>query len=66
MNFNLVSLLVSSGLMTYTALNGLAYIIKLISFKRITPVDEDLREYWTCTFSLAQTHRYISNRSVGF
>jgi hypothetical protein len=38
----------SSGIMTYTAINGLAYIIKLVSFGRIVPVDEDYKEYWTC------------------
>jgi hypothetical protein len=34
--------------LTYTTLNGLTYIIKLISFGGIVPVDEDYKEYWTC------------------
>src|SRR5271155_1401386 len=62
--FDLVSLLVSSGVMVYTTLNGLTYIIKLISFGRIIPADEDLKEYWTCMFHLARTHRFPSNCSV--
>jgi hypothetical protein len=36
-----------AGLMTYTALNGLIYITKLVSGGRIVPEDEDHREYWT-------------------
>ncbi|KAJ9604296.1 hypothetical protein H2200_011130 [Cladophialophora chaetospira] len=36
-----------AGLMTYVALNGLTYVIKLISFGRILPADEDLKEYWS-------------------
>jgi hypothetical protein len=32
----------------YITLNGLTYIIKLISFGGIVPVDEDYKEYWTC------------------
>ncbi|KAI9769727.1 MAG: hypothetical protein M1839_003603 [Geoglossum umbratile] len=36
-----------AGLMTYAILNGLVYAMKFISFGRITPPDEDLREYWT-------------------
>lgn len=39
-----------AGLMTYTALNGMIYITKVISRGRITPDDEDRREYWTSTF----------------
>lgn len=35
--------------MTYIVLNTLTYILKLVSFGRIVPVDEDYREYWTCT-----------------
>src|SRR5437764_8228223 len=52
--------------MTYTTINVLAYIIKLVSFKRIIPVDEDLKEYWTCRLSLAQTPPSLSNCSVRF
>ncbi|OCT53884.1 hypothetical protein CLCR_10917 [Cladophialophora carrionii] len=33
--------------MTYVTINILTYMIKLISFGRIVPVDEDLKEYWT-------------------
>lgn len=36
-----------AGLMTYTALNGLIYLTKLVSGGRIVPEDEDHREYWT-------------------
>jgi len=36
-----------AGIMTYTVLNTLTYLIKLASFGRIVPVDEDHREYWT-------------------
>ncbi|KAF2638147.1 hypothetical protein P280DRAFT_92080 [Massarina eburnea CBS 473.64] len=36
-----------AGLMTYTALNGLIYITKLVSGGRIVPDDEEHREYWT-------------------
>ncbi|KAF3906622.1 hypothetical protein ABW20_dc0109124 [Dactylellina cionopaga] len=36
-----------AGILCYTVLNGSAYIIKLISGGRITPVDEDIKEYWT-------------------
>ena len=39
-----------SGIMTYVVLNGLTYIIKLISFGRVIPADEDLKEYWSCKF----------------
>jgi AGZA family xanthine/uracil permease-like MFS transporter len=36
-----------AGLMTYTALNGLVYLTKLVSGGRVVPDDEDHREYWT-------------------
>lgn len=36
-----------AGLMTYTALNGLVYLTKLITRGYIVPEDEDQREYWT-------------------
>ncbi|KAI9857602.1 MAG: hypothetical protein M1813_008194 [Trichoglossum hirsutum] len=36
-----------AGLMSYVAINGLVYVTKLVSFGRIVPPDEDLREYWT-------------------
>jgi len=36
-----------AGLLTYTTLNGLTYIIKLVSFGRIVPADEDSKEYWS-------------------
>ncbi|KAK6528899.1 hypothetical protein TWF694_004128 [Orbilia ellipsospora] len=36
-----------AGLLCYTVLNGSAYILKLVSGGRITPADEDLKEYWT-------------------
>jgi len=36
-----------AGLMTYVALNGVTYVVKLVSFGRVTPADEDSREYWT-------------------
>jgi AGZA family xanthine/uracil permease-like MFS transporter len=36
-----------AGLMTYTALNGLIYITKLVTRGRVVPSDEDNREYWT-------------------
>ncbi|KAI9742802.1 MAG: hypothetical protein M1818_003531 [Claussenomyces sp. TS43310] len=36
-----------AGLMTYTALNGLIGLTKLITFGRIVPPDADLAEYWT-------------------
>ena len=35
------------GLLTYTALNGLIYLTKLISREHIVPEDEDHREYWS-------------------
>ena len=39
---------VIAGLMTYVILNGLTYLVKLVSGGHIVPVDEDFREYWTC------------------
>jgi adenine/guanine/hypoxanthine permease len=33
--------------MTYTALNALLYLTKVISRGRIQPPDADLQEYWT-------------------
>ncbi|KAF2019006.1 hypothetical protein BU24DRAFT_458725 [Aaosphaeria arxii CBS 175.79] len=36
-----------AGLMTYTALNGLIWVTKLISCGHIVPDDADHREYWT-------------------
>ncbi|KAF2131765.1 hypothetical protein P153DRAFT_374545 [Dothidotthia symphoricarpi CBS 119687] len=36
-----------AGLMTYTAINGMIYITKLLTCGRIVPDDEDYREYWT-------------------
>jgi adenine/guanine/hypoxanthine permease len=33
--------------MTYTALNSLLYLTKVISRGRIQPPDADLQEYWT-------------------
>jgi len=35
------------GLITYASLNGMAWILKKISFGRIAPDDEDSREYWS-------------------
>ena len=40
-----------SGMLTYVAINGPVYLIKLGSRSRIVPPDEDLREYWTCMFA---------------
>jgi hypothetical protein len=37
-----------SGIMTYVLVNGTVHIVKIISFGRIRPTDEDSREYWTC------------------
>lgn len=37
-----------SGLMSYTALNGLIYLTKIISRGHIVSSDADLAEYWTC------------------
>ncbi|KFY31863.1 hypothetical protein V493_00734 [Pseudogymnoascus sp. VKM F-4281 (FW-2241)] len=36
-----------AGIFSYTAINGLIYITKLISGGRILPPDFDLAEYWT-------------------
>ena len=36
-----------AGLFTYTVLNGLIYIAKVISRGRIQPPDADAAEYWT-------------------
>ncbi|KAF2632053.1 hypothetical protein BU25DRAFT_436855 [Macroventuria anomochaeta] len=36
-----------AGLMTYTALNGMAYLTELISGGCIVPDDADAREYWS-------------------
>jgi AGZA family xanthine/uracil permease-like MFS transporter len=44
-----------AGLMTYTALNGLIYLTKIVSRGYIVPDDEDHREYWTSEFSLQCT-----------
>ena len=44
----------------YTTLNGLTYIIKLISFGGIVPVDEDYKEYWTCKHLL---YRPVSDQT---
>jgi AGZA family xanthine/uracil permease-like MFS transporter len=45
-----------AGLMTYTALNGLVYLTKLISGGRIVPDDEDHREYWTSKSTKSCNH----------
>jgi AGZA family xanthine/uracil permease-like MFS transporter len=42
-----------AGLLTYTALNGLIYLTKLISRGYLVPLDEDSREYWTCKSAFA-------------
>jgi len=34
--------------MSYTALNGLIYLTKIISRGHIVSSDADLAEYWTC------------------
>lgn len=34
--------------MSYTALNTLTYLTKIISKGRIVPPDADIAEYWTC------------------
>jgi AGZA family xanthine/uracil permease-like MFS transporter len=36
-----------AGLLTYTVLNGLIYIVGLVSGGRISPPDYEEREYWT-------------------
>lgn len=36
-----------AGLLTYTTLNGLIYITKILSRGLVVPDDEDNREYWT-------------------
>ncbi|KAL6706511.1 hypothetical protein ACN47E_005450 [Coniothyrium glycines] len=36
-----------AGLLTYTALNGMVYLTKIVSGGYIIPEDEDQREYWT-------------------
>lgn len=36
-----------AGLMTYTALNGLIWLTKVVTRGYIVPDDEDQREYWT-------------------
>ncbi|KAF2740013.1 purine transporter [Polyplosphaeria fusca] len=36
-----------AGLMTYTALNGMIYVTKVVSRGYLVPEDEDNREYWT-------------------
>lgn len=41
-----------AGLMTYTALNGLIYLTKVVTRGYLVPDDEDHREYWTSKFSL--------------
>jgi len=60
--------------MTYTVLNALTYLIKLASFGRIVPVDEDHREYWTYKpndsrspwfIRLARGHRHFWNADYG-
>ena len=50
-----------AGLMTYTALNGLIYITKLVSGGRIVPDDGDHREYWTSKLPLSL--QFILNRA---
>ena len=40
-----------AGLLTYTTLNGLIYLTKVVSRGLIVPDDEDNREYWTGEFS---------------
>jgi hypothetical protein len=37
----------NSGLMTYTAINSLIYLTKLVSGGRWLPPDFDMAEYWT-------------------
>lgn len=36
-----------AGLFTYTVLNGLIYITKVVTRGKIQPPDADLAEYWT-------------------
>jgi hypothetical protein len=46
--------------MTYVAINLLTFIIKLVSFGRIVPADEDLKEYWTCKSHNIQHYLFVS------
>jgi hypothetical protein len=50
----------ASGVMTYVTLNTVTYILKLISFGRVVPADEDLKEYWTCK---CQCHHHAAQVS---
>jgi AGZA family xanthine/uracil permease-like MFS transporter len=36
-----------AGILTYTVINGLTYITRIVSGGHIVPADEDMREYWT-------------------
>lgn len=36
-----------AGLLTYTALNGMIYITRLVTAGHILPADEEHKEYWT-------------------
>lgn len=36
-----------AGLMIYTLLNGMAYVVNVVSGGRIVPDDQDSREYWS-------------------
>lgn len=53
-----------AGLMTYTALNGLIYLTKLVSRGYIVPDDEDNREYWTSKFSPRSDHFVIEAKII--
>lgn len=50
-----------AGLMTYTALNGLVWLTKLLSRGYIVPDDEDHREYWTSKLPQPHTARCQAN-----
>jgi AGZA family xanthine/uracil permease-like MFS transporter len=39
-----------AGLMTYTTLNGLIWITKIVTRGHVVPHDEDNREYWTSEY----------------
>lgn len=36
-----------AGILSYTVINGFTWFVKLVTFGKIVPADEDLKEYWT-------------------
>lgn len=49
-----------AGLMTYTALNGMIWVTRLVTRGYVVPDDEDQREYWTSKFIAVTRSRNLA------